>query len=226
MKNNINIELYKTLLINSKNNCNKQQEEKIKKKDLAIRLINIRKIYFKCCKKNKIALNKINLGLKKNEKFGLLGFNNSGKSTLIKSLINEIEYEGEIFLFQKKLKSNFNELKKNIGYCPQENNIFNDLTVKEILIFYKTLKNIKTNIIELSKKYDLEKYLNIKSGNLSYGNKKKLSFAISIMNNPKLLLLDEPTIGIDSESRKKIYKIIQNINQQNMILITQSIEEA
>jgi len=124
------------------------------------------------------------------------------------------------------LKTNFKSERFKIGYCPQDNLLFENYTTKEILKFIKNLLKIKTSIEEISKKFNLEKYLNTKYGNLSGGNKRKWCFAISIMKNPKLLLLDEPTIGIDSESRKKIYKIIQNINQQNMILITQSIEEA
>ena len=226
IKQTQNIELFKTLIVENKKQFKKEQEEKVLEEKMNIRIINLTKIYYKFCKKKKIALNKINLALKKNEKLGLLGFNESGKSTLIKSLINEIEYEGEIILFQKELKTNFNELKKSIGYCPQEDYLFNNLTVKETLIFYKSLKNIKTKTKELSEKFDLEKYLYTKCKDLSKGNKRKLCFAISIMSKPELLLLDEPTVDIDSKSRKKIYKIIKNEIKSNMILITHSIEES
>ena len=229
---NINITLKENKILNENlldttDNLEKQKNN-TNDKNISIKIINLTKIYKFCCKKDKYVLNNINLTLRTNEKFGLLGFNGTGKSTLIKILINEIDYDnGEIYLFNKEFKSNFKLLKNIIGYCPQIDFIFDNFTVNNILSFYKNLKKIPLSIEELSKKYGLEKYLNTKCENLSGGNKRKLNFALSIMNNPKLLLLDEPTTGVDPLNRKKICENILNLKHKyNMILVTQSTEEA
>ena len=242
LENQLNSESYpkEHLLIETENSKFKneylgKQKEKIKKENITTKLININKVYttYKycccifCCKEKKIVLRNLNLGLEPNEKFALLGFNGAGKSTLIKSIINEIDYKGEIYLFDKNLKTNFESERLKIGYCPQDNLLFENYTTKEILKFIKNLLKINTSIEEISKKFNLEKYLNTKYGNLSGGNKRKLCFAISIMKNPKLLLLDEPTTGIDPQNRKKICEIILKMKHKyNMILVTHSMEEA
>ena len=105
------------------------------------------------------------------------------------------------------MKTNFESERFKIGYCPQDNLLFENYTTKEILEFIKHLLKIKTSIEEISEKFNLEKYLNTKYQNLSGGNKRKLSFAISIMKNPKLLLLDEPKLELILKIGKKYVKL-------------------
>ena len=199
--------------------------------NLTTTIINLTKTYFKCCKKSLRAVNNLYLGLESNEKFGLLGFNGSGKSTTFKCITNELIYEeGSINLFGNDTLNSFENIRTAIGYCPQENPLFDFLTVKQTLEFYKSLKKSEVPIEEVCKKFNLEKYINKYCGNLSGGNKRKLTFAISLMNNPKILLLDEPSTGVDPESRRIMWKNInelsKNQNQYNMILSTHSMEEA
>ena len=166
-----------------------------------------------------------------NEKFGLLGYNGSGKTTTFRAITNEILYDsGKISLFGFDTKNQFNKIRRSIGYCPQENPLFDYMKVREIIQFYLKLKKCNDNVESVSQKFDLENYLDTFCVNLSEGNKRKLTVSIALMNYPKLLLLDEPTTGVDPNSRRIIWKNINNLsnngNTYNMILSTHSIEEA
>jgi len=121
-------------------------------------------------------------------------------------------------------------LKRNIGYCPQENPLFDYMKVKEIIKFYLSLKNVNESVNNICNKFGLDKYLETYCINLSGGNKRKLSFAIALMCKPKILLLDEPSTGVDPESRRIMWKNIMETSRKrdyfNMILTTHSMEEA
>ena len=197
-----------------------------------IKIINLVKIFSQnccCCKRKIKAVNNINFVLEENEKFGLLGFNGSGKTTTFKLITKELLYDsGEIILFNKESKD-FNSIKRNIGYCPQENALYDELTVKTMFKIYKKLTGINLNIEELCEKFGLTRNINTKCKNLSGGNKRKLCFALSMLNNPRILLLDEPSTGVDPESRRIMWKNILDLNlthKYNMILSTHSMEEA
>ncbi len=214
-----------------KNKNLNEQKEKANNVSMTTRIINLTKSFWVCCGNNIRAVNQLNFGLEENEKFGLLGFNGSGKTTTFKSITQEILYDsGEIYLFGKEINHDFKSIRKIIGYCPQENAIFDFLSVEETLNYYMILKNIKLSIKEISEKFGLVKYLNTICKNLSGGNKRKLTFAISILNSPKILLLDEPSTGVDPENRRIMWKNIMNLglngNKFNMILSTHSMEEA
>ena len=237
LDNNLESPLINNVPINNNNIqvINPYIQNEIKKlnenPNLTTKIINLTKTYFKCCKKSLRAVNNLYLGLEANEKFGLLGFNGSGKSTTFKCITNELIYEeGLINLFGNNTLNSFENIRTIIGYCPQENPLFDFLTVKQTLEFYKSLKKSKISINEICQKFNLEKYINKYCINLSGGNKRKLTFAISLMNYPRILLLDEPSTGVDPESRRIMWKNINelsnNQNQYNMILITHSMEEA
>ena len=117
-----------------------------------------------------------------------------------------------------------------IGYCPQENPLFDYMKVREIIAFYIKLTRSTETIESICSLFDLSKYLDTYCINLSEGNKRKLTLSIALMNKPSLLLLDEPTTGIDPESRRIIWKNLNELSnsgqQYNMILATHSIEEA
>ena len=104
------------------------------------------------------------------------------------------------------------------------------MKVKEIIEFYKKLKKCDETVESICSRFDLTKYLDTYCVNLSGGNKRKLSFTIALMNKPNILLLDEPSTGVDPESRRTMWKIINELSysghQYNMILSTHSIEEA
>ena len=209
-------------------------EEKYKldiRNDFTTRIEGLYKTFWLCCKKNVRAINNLNLGLEANEKFGLLGFNGSGKTTTFKAITNEILYDyGKISLFGFDTRKQFKYIRSKIGYCPQENPLFDFMKVREILEFYSKLKTCFFSVEELCKNFGLIKYLDTYCINLSGGNKRKLTFAIAIMNRPTLLLLDEPSTGVDPDSRRFMWKNINELSNSghryNMILTTHSMEEA
>ena len=172
------------------------------KEELTTLIINVTKTFYPCCgccRKGKIrAINHLHLGLEPNEKFGLLGFNGSGKTTTFRVITNELIADaGSIKIFGYDNKTQFNIIRNIIGYCPQINPLFDFMKVKEILEFYSKLKACKEIPENISKKFGLNKYLDTYTINLSGGNKRKLTFAIAMMNKPSLLLLDEPSTGLD-----------------------------
>jgi len=218
------------------------------------------KTYKTICSKNSTkAVNNLHLALEKNEKFGLMGFNGSGKTTTFKSITDEISFEeGNIKLFGKDTLKDFNLIRKNMGYCPQSNALFDYLTVEETFEYYLKLKrsrgekggrlrvnnmenlddndnennntHAKLNMELILQKFGLEKFRRTITNFLSGGNKRKLNFAIALMNNPQIILLDEPSTGVDPESRRTMWRNINDIPRMsknfNMILSTHSMEEA
>ena len=220
--------------INQGNNCIEKEKTKINNDSdnkLTTKIVALKKTYWLCCKKSIRAINNLYLGLENEEKFGLLGFNGSGKTTTFKSITKEILFDsGNITLFGRDINSEFNDIRQDIGYCPQENPLFDYMKVKEIIKFYLTLKNSYESVHNICKKFGLEKYLETYCINLSGGNKRKLSFALALMCKPKILLLDEPSTGVDPESRRIMWKNIMGTSKKrdkfNMILSTHSMEEA
>ena len=198
---------------------------------LPTKIVGLRKTYWFCCKKNIRAVNNINFGLENKEKFGLLGFNGGGKTTTFKSIAKEILIDsGLIFLNNKNINIGFDEIRKLIGYCPQENPIIEYMTVRELLLYFMDLKEIPEIVENVAAKFGLAEYINTYCGFLSAGNKRKLSFALALLNNPEILLLDEPSNGVDPQSRRIMWKNIKDLNKKNkkfnMILTTHSMEEA
>ena len=193
--------------------------------------MGLKKTYWLCCKKNVRAVNNLYLGLNNNEKFGLLGFNGSGKTTTFKSITKEILFDsGSIYLFGHNNKTEFNKIRKSIGYCPQENPLFDYMKVREIIKFFLEIKGVHESVENVCAKFGLTKFLDTYCINLSGGNKRKLSFALSLVCKPRLLLLDEPSTGVDPESRRIMWKNILELTKNNasfnMILTTHSMEEA
>ena len=203
--------------------------------ELSTKIINVTKTFYPCCaccRKGKVrAINHLHLGLEANEKFGLLGFNGSGKTTTFRAITNEISTDaGLINIFGYDTKNQFNYIRTIIGYCPQINPLFDFMKVGEIINFYSKLKTCNETPEIICEKFGLSKYLNTYTVNLSGGNKRKLTFAIALMNKPSLLLLDEPSTGVDPESRRIMWKNINELSNSghkyNMILTTHSMEEA
>ena len=210
----------------------REEREKINNRPgLTTKIEGLYKTFYGCCSKNVRVVNNLYLGLEPNEKFGLLGFNGSGKTTTFRAITNEILYErGTITLFGYNNKTQFEQLRPMIGYCPQENPLFDYMKVREIIKFYLNLKHSTETVESICNMFDISQYLDTYCVNLSGGNKRKLTFAIALMNKPNLLLLDEPSTGVDPESRRIMWKIINDLSntghQYNMVLTTHSIEEA
>ena len=212
--------------------------------NFVIRIKNLRKIYsnhiyklFCCCeKKGKIALKDLNFCLEEGECFGLLGLNGAGKTTTFKCITHEInKTNGNIYINGEESSKNFNKIKNIFGYCPQYDAIFEYLTVYENLEFYAKLKGVKKEYINqivnnIIYEMCLEEFINKLSGKLSGGNKRKLSVAISMLCNPEIILLDEPSTGMDPEARRFMWSIIHKLStgkkKSSVIMTTHSMDEA
>ena len=220
----------------------KSNDSEILSKNYAIVVKNLTKIFnnnfFNCFYNDDITIAVKNLSfcLEYGECFGLLGVNGAGKTTTFKCLSYEISADlGELYIDSKELKQNFSKIRSLIGYCPQFDSIFDYLTVYENLEFYSKLKGIKNEknkeiINLLMKEMNLYYYKNIISYKLSGGNKRKLSVAIAMICNPPIILLDEPSTGMDPEARRFMWNVIHKISKRNkkssVILTTHSMEEA
>ena len=211
----------------------------------AIKIINLIKDYyggpfgfkiFNSCFKTTKAVRDISLCLNYGDCFGFLGVNGAGKTTTFKCLSKEIlPTYGKIYIDNKEINEEFDKVRTLIGYCPQFDAIFESLTVYENLEFYGLIKGAKkdkiNSIIEaLMDEMNLEPFKNIPSGKLSGGNKRKLSVAIAIICNPPIILLDEPSTGMDPEARRYMWGVIHRISinskKSTIIMTTHSMEEA
>lgn len=181
--------------------------------------------------KDKIAVNEIDLNIKQGELFALLGVNGAGKTTIIKMVSGLIlPTSGEIIIENINMKKDVFKIKEILNVSPQETAIAPNLTVKENLEFMAGVYQIKDKekkIDKLIKQFKLDEVLNKKAKTLSGGWQRKVSIAISLINDPKILFLDEPTLGLDVIARKELWKIINSLKGKiTIILTTHYMEEA
>ena len=181
--------------------------------------------------KDKVAVNNLNLKINEGELFALLGTNGAGKTTTIKMLSGLIlPTEGEITINKMNMKKDVYKIKETLNISPQETAVAPNLTVKENLEFMAgvyQIPNKKEKIEELVKLFKLDEVLNKKTKTLSGGWQRKLSIALSLVNDPKILFLDEPTLGLDVIARKGLWKVIESLKGRiTIILTTHYMEEA
>ncbi|MBR2376766.1 MAG: ATP-binding cassette domain-containing protein [Clostridia bacterium] len=181
--------------------------------------------------KDKKAVIDLNLEIKKGELFSLLGVNGAGKTTTIKMLSTlSNPSSGDIFIKGENLKENPNKIKRIMNLSPQETAIAPNLTVKENLLFMAGVYQIKDKTLKVNKllnTFKLEEIQNKKAGILSGGQKRKLSIALALTNDPEILFLDEPTLGLDVLSRRELWKTIEELKgKTTIILTTHYLEEA
>ncbi|AUI72960.1 ABC transporter ATP-binding protein [Candidatus Portiera aleyrodidarum] len=200
-------------------------------KKLALNIKKLTKIY----KKKNYALKNINLEVRKGDFFAILGQNGAGKSTtigIISSLIKKTC--GKIKIFDTDIDKEISKAKCNLGYVSQEYNLNQFEKVENILFTQAGLYGIskkfsKVRIYKLLQDLSLFKQREIIVKKLSGGMKRRLMIARSLVHNPKLLILDEPTAGLDIELRKNIWDYMYNINKKEkktIILTTHYLEEA
>ena len=194
----------------------------------SIKTINLGKSY-----KDVIAVDKINLEIKQGELFCLLGVNGAGKTTTIKMLSCLTKpTNGDALVGGFSITKEPEQVKKIISVSPQETAIAANLSVKENLEFicgiYKFSKEkMKEKIKELSNQFDLDTVLNRKLGKLSGGWKRRVSIAMALISEPKILFLDEPTLGLDVIARHNLWEIIKELKGKvTIILTTHYMEEA
>ena len=210
--------------------------ETLPKNKVQVRVDKFRKGYERAFKPMFLAVEKTSFGLDYGECFALLGVNGAGKTTLFKSLTGEITpTSGEISINGMDIERDFAKIRKLIGYCPQHDAIFDQMTVEEHLDYYARIKGIKKDLIKplvekQIKDMNLDEHRKKLAGALSGGNKRKLSVAICVIGNPPIILLDEPSAGMDPEARRFMWSVVARISQQRkksaVILTTHSMEEA
>ncbi|RLD27550.1 MAG: export ABC transporter ATP-binding protein [Bacteroidetes bacterium] len=171
------------------------------------------------------AVNNISFSIRKGEVFGLLGPNGAGKSTIINLMSTILKSdEGEILINENDIKQNSTICKQLIGVVPQEISLYDEFSAVDNLIFWgslykvpaKILKQRIKNILKLIGLYDRKDDL-IKT--YSGGMKRRINIAAALLHNPEILFMDEPTVGVDPQSRNKIFEIIETLNQQGITIV-------
>ena len=186
-------------------------------------MISINNLHFSYSN-NDVIFNDFNLEIKAGSLFGLIGPNGAGKSTLI-SLITGLNLpeKGQIKIDGKDLSSSRHELLNNLSSVPQEYAFYPKLTVLQNLNFfcrlYKSIENPEANISKAIELTGLTDYQEREAGNLSGGLKRRLNLAIGLLNKPTLLILDEPTVGIDPQSRHFILEAIKQLNKEGTTIL-------
>lgn len=195
---------------------------------IAIKTDNLTKKF-----KNITAVDNLTLEINQNELFALLGVNGAGKTTTIKMLSCLINpTEGDAFVFDISISKEPNKVKPLMNVSPQETAVAPNLTVKENLELIggiygmdkKAASEKAQNMINL---FGLEEIQNNRAKILSGGYQRRLSIAMALISEPKLLFLDEPTLGLDVLARRELWKVIKNLKKDiTIILTTHYLEEA
>ena len=179
----------------------------------ALEVKNINKKY-----KNKVVLNDINFSIQSGEIVALIGKNGAGKSTLINIITKLIQQDsGQSKIFEKeKFDRNL------IGVMMQENISLDRITVKEIIKLTRTYYRNPMSYQAILALSELQNYTNHPMDKLSGGQKRKLQFALTLAGNPDLIFLDEPTVGMDAESRTKFWERIDELKKQGKTFLITS----
>jgi len=182
---------------------------------------------------NKEAVRGLNLALKANECFGLLGSNGAGKTTTFKMLTGDIKNTaGDIYVCGVNVNNNREKIHEVGGYCPQFNGLIEELTGYETLHFFCRLrgmsyKEASTVPFQLASRLAFLAHLNVQAKNYSGGNKRKLSTAIAMIGDPSILFLDEPTSGLDPAARKHLWDTVSEERDRGkcVFITSHSLEE-
>lgn len=173
--------------------------------------------------KDKKALDGVSLTVKGGELFGLLGVNGAGKTTLIKILVGLTKKtDGKVIIDGKNIDCEIDKIKEIVDISPQETSVANNLTVRENLEFFARVygKDNEELIQKTVGIFHLEEVLNQKARTLSGGYKRRLSIAIALISQPKILFLDEPTLGLDVFARRELWNIIKKLKNEVTIILT------
>jgi len=183
---------------------------------------------------SKVAVDGVDLDMYEGQIFALLGHNGAGKTTTISILTGLIDpTAGEMTVHGHSMKADMAKIRRELGVCPQHDVLFPDLTVWEHLYMFSVFKGmrdqveIRGKIDQKIEEIDLVEKRNIPSKNLSGGQKRKLSLAIALIGGSSIVMLDEPTSGMDLTARRRMWDMLKNEkNKRIIILTTHYMEEA
>eukprot|EP01064_Diplonema_japonicum_P006544 TRINITY_DN14391_c0_g1_i1.p1 TRINITY_DN14391_c0_g1~~TRINITY_DN14391_c0_g1_i1.p1 ORF type:complete len:2164 (+),score=284.35 TRINITY_DN14391_c0_g1_i1:37-6528(+) len=179
--------------------------------------------------KGREILKRINIKVARGERLALLGHNGAGKTTLLKALTGCITCSGETSLYGLQVPDACGQ--GLVGFSPQQNLPLTDLTVAEILGLACSLKGVPYNEVaaraeKAAEEVGLKKYLTHRSENLGTGEKRKLSVAFALAGDPPILILDEPTAGLDPHSRRQVWSLISSRKNCTVLYTTHQMDEA
>lgn len=187
----------------------------------AVKCENLTKNY-----KDVTALKGVDLRVNEGELFGLLGVNGAGKTTLIKILCGLTSPSGgEAYIFDKSVRTEMREIKSLVDVSPQESSVAPKLTVRENLQFFARLYYAdraegEEAVQETVSTFSLGEVLDRRAGTLSGGWQRRLSVAAALISRPRLLFLDEPTLGLDVLARRELWELIGLIRQRCTVVLT------
>jgi ABC-2 type transport system ATP-binding protein len=171
------------------------------------------------------AVNGISLSIRKGRFFGLLGPNGAGKTTFLSMLTGLLKLDsGRIRIAGLDIMDNLNEIKHRLSFVPQDTALYPTLTARENLSFFGSMQGLSGSSLHLRIEEclaisDLNNYADSRVDTFSGGMKRRLSLVIGLVNKPDILFLDEPTVGIDTQSRHFIYNNLRNMNEKGMTIV-------
>ncbi|XP_004398889.1 PREDICTED: ATP-binding cassette sub-family A member 3-like [Odobenus rosmarus divergens] len=176
---------------------------------------------------DKVVVNNMSLNLYKGQITILLGQNGAGKTTALSLLIGMYSalFRAEVYIHGFDISKNVIEIRKNLGFCPQHDMLFNDLTLSEHLFFYSVVKRIYQNMYSMEIDHMLSTFNLLEkrdtfSKSLSGGMKRKLAIIIALIGDSQVVILDEPSSGMDPVSRRATWDLLQQYKQDRTILLT------
>ena len=190
----------------------------------AIEVSHLKKVYG-----DLTAVNDISFRVKKGEIFAFLGPNGAGKTTTVE-IIESIREPtaGNVKLLGEDTKTGFNKVKEHISILPQEFHSFERFTVRETLEYFSRLYRKRGDIDRIIEAMNLQSYEKMLYRNLSGGLKQRVGVALSLVNDPDIVFLDEPTTGLDPKARREVWQVVANLRSQGktVFLTTHYMEEA
>ena len=192
---------------------------------------NLAKKYPRPDRKNEFfnAVDGISLSIEKGQIYGILGPNGAGKTTTLEMIEGLTDIDGgEVLIDNINVTTHPFAVKKIIGVQLQANEYFDRLSLAELLALFSNLYDRSDDPVELLKKVNLEEKANAKPANLSGGQKQRFSIACALVNDPKVLFLDEPTTGLDPQAKRNLWDQVKTLNAAGMtiVLTTHNMEEA
>jgi ABC-2 type transport system ATP-binding protein len=187
--------------------------------------IQITNLCFKYSSDQQNLFTDLNLTVEASDRFGLFGPNGAGKTSLMSLMAGLLPFhEGSIHLLGNSIEKNNKNVKKLFGFVPQDFSFYEELTPKENLDFFGAWSGLGKHEIqqrsnELFSILQLENVKNKAVKNFSGGMKRKVNLAIGVIHNPRLLFLDEPTVGVDIETRQEIINYLKKLNESGTTLI-------